>query len=83
MLDPKKINEFVEGVLGAMPDGVKNMSKEVEDNLRAAAQVAFRKMDLVTREEFDSQAKVLLRTREKLEALEKHVAALEKQQGKK
>jgi BMFP domain-containing protein YqiC len=38
----------------------------------------FQKMDLVTREEFDLQAKVLSKTREKLEALEAKVAALEK-----
>jgi BMFP domain-containing protein YqiC len=35
-------------------------------------------MDLVTREDFDLQAKVLAKTREKLEALEAKVAALEK-----
>jgi len=37
----------------------------------------FQRMDLVTREEFDIQSKVLARTREKLEALEAKVAALE------
>ena len=38
----------------------------------------FQKMDLVTREEFELQAKVLAKTREKLEALEAKVATLEK-----
>jgi BMFP domain-containing protein YqiC len=38
----------------------------------------FQKMDLVTREEFDLQARVLAKTREKLEALEEKVTALEK-----
>jgi BMFP domain-containing protein YqiC len=51
---------------------------EVEKNLRAALQSAFAKLDLVTREEFDVQQQVLLRTREKLERLEAVVAALEK-----
>lgn len=37
------------------------------------------KLDLVTREEFDVQEAVLARTREKLEALEKKVAAMEGQ----
>jgi BMFP domain-containing protein YqiC len=34
-------------------------------------------MNFVTREEFDAQSAVLLRTREKLEALQEQVAALE------
>ena len=38
----------------------------------------FQKMDLVTREEFDLQSRVLAKTREKLEALEEKVTALEK-----
>jgi BMFP domain-containing protein YqiC len=38
----------------------------------------FQKMDLVTREEFELQAKVLAKTREKLEVLEAKVVALEK-----
>ena len=37
----------------------------------------FAKMDLVTQEEFDVQAKVLQKTRLKLEALEAKVADLE------
>ncbi len=38
---------------------------------------ALQKLDVVTREEFDVQAAMLARTREKLDALEKQVAALE------
>jgi len=37
----------------------------------------FAKLDLVTREEFDVQRKVLARSREKIEQLEKQVAELE------
>ena len=54
---------------------------EVEKNLRAVLQSAFARLDLVTREEFDVQQAVLLRTREKLEALEKKVAELERRNG--
>jgi hypothetical protein len=46
-------------------------------NARVALQSAFSRMELVTREEFDAQAKVLARTRERLEALEARLAALE------
>ena len=41
----------------------------------------FAKLDLVTREEFDIQAQVLAKTREKLEALEKRVTELEAKQN--
>ncbi|MYM63851.1 accessory factor UbiK family protein [Pseudomaricurvus sp. HS19] len=50
-----------------------------EREVRALLESALRKMNLVTREEFDAQSAVLLRTREKLEALEKLVAELEQQ----
>jgi hypothetical protein len=56
-------------------------AKDLEKNLRAVLQSVFAKLDLVTREEFDVQQAVLLKTREKLEALEAKVAALESRQG--
>ena len=49
----------------------------MEKNLRAAVQAALAKLDLVTREEFDVQTKVLARSRAKIEQLEKQVAGLE------
>ena len=54
-------------------------AKDLEKNIRSMMAQGFQKMDLVTREEFDVQAKVLSKTREKLEALEQKVALLEKQ----
>lgn len=47
--------------------------------LQTALQAALRRMDLVTREEFDAQAAVLLRTRLRLESLEKQLAEWELQ----
>ena len=52
---------------------------DIEKNLHAGLQNIFTKLDLVTREEFDVQQEVLLRTRAKLEALEAKVTELEKQ----
>ena len=51
---------------------------DLEKNLRALLASAFSKLDLVTREEFDVQRQVLLRTREKLAALEAQIAELER-----
>lgn len=50
---------------------------DVEKNIRALLQSGFAKLDLVTREEFDAQAQVLLRAREQLDALERKLAELE------
>ena len=55
----------------------KSPAKDIEKNLRGMLSSAFSRLDLVTREEFDVQAKLLARTREKLVALEARVAALE------
>jgi len=69
------VDNFMRFLDAAMPQGI---AQAARDNLRAAASSAFEKMDLVSREELDVQQRVLLRTREKLEALEKQVAELEK-----
>jgi BMFP domain-containing protein YqiC len=52
-------------------------AKDFERNARAMLAAGFAKLDLVTREEFDVQAKVLARTRERLAELEARVKALE------
>lgn len=57
-------------------------AKDVEKNVKALLQGALAKLDVVPRAEFDVQAKVLARTREKLETLEAKVAELEAKHGK-
>ncbi|WP_124949847.1 accessory factor UbiK family protein [Sulfuriferula thiophila] len=52
--------------------------KDIEHNLRALVQSTLQKLDIVTREEFDVQQEVLLRTREQLVALEARISELEK-----
>ena len=52
-------------------------AKDVEKNIKAMLGSAFNRMDLVTREEFDIQQQVLIKTREKLAALEARLAKLE------
>jgi len=54
---------------------------DLERNFRALLSSTFARLDLVTREELDAQARVLSRTRERLEALEQRVAALETTPG--
>lgn len=74
MLDPKLFEDFsarLSAIVAASPVA------DVEKNARALLASFFTKLDLVSREEFDIQAQVLLRTREKLKALEERVARLE------
>ena len=52
-------------------------AKDIEKNVKAMLQSGLARLDVVTRQEFDVQAQVLLRTREKVEALERRVAELE------
>lgn len=79
MITGQKIFDEISGKLGqALAD---SPAKDIEKNLRAVLQGVFAKLDLVTREEFDVQQAVLLRTREKLDAMEARVAALESRLG--
>ena len=78
MLDPQKINDIVQKIMSSLPEGLKNLPGELDSNLSAALKGVFTKLDLVTREEFDTQSAVLQKTRQKLEALEKIVSELER-----
>ena len=85
MQKPGEIFEQMQRIASDMQEKVGNAIKnspaqEIEKNVRAMINQGFQKMDLVTREEFDLQSKVLAKTREKLEELEVKVAALEKAQ---
>lgn len=61
----------------ALPSHVNTLKQDFEKNCQAILSKAFAKFDLVTREEFDTQTKVLLRSRKKLDELEKKIQELE------
>ena len=82
MFDTKFIDDLARQISGSIPAGLREMQQDVEKNIRSLLQTTLGKLDLVTREEFDVQRKVLARTREKLEQLEKTLAALEAGQSK-
>ncbi len=78
MFNPKFLDEVtakLNEIVASSP------AKDFEKNARALLAQGFAKLDLVAREEFDIQAAMLDRTREKLTALEARVAALEAQHG--
>ena len=67
----------------ALPKHLHGLKNDFNKTCHLILTKTFAKFDLVTREEFDSQTKVLARTRKKLEALEKEVTELEKILSKK
>ncbi len=72
------MNSFFNDLQGKIHNAIENSpAKDIEKNVKAMLQSGLQRLDLVPREEFELQAEVLLRTREKLEALEVRVAELE------
>ena len=79
MIDLKAIDDLARRLNDLVPPGLKDARADLEQNMKATLQAGLAKLDLVTREEFDVQRAVLLRTREKLDSLERAVAVLEAQ----
>lgn len=77
MIDVSVIDDLARRLSDLVPPSVREARTELTDNFRDALRVGLRRLDLVTREEFDVQRCVLLRTREKVEALEARIAALD------
>jgi BMFP domain-containing protein YqiC len=71
------INQFINQFNQAFVPGAQALGDEVQMQIRSAMTSALQKMNLVTREEFDTQQAVLARSREKLDALEHQIATLE------
>ncbi|HEY2452350.1 MAG TPA: accessory factor UbiK family protein [Scandinavium sp.] len=77
MIDPKKIEQIARQVHESMPQGLRDFGDDVEKKVRQVLQSQLTRLDLVSREEFDVQTQVLLRTREKLALLEQRLSDLE------
>lgn len=71
------INQFIKQFNQAFVPGAQALGDEVQMQIRTAMSRALQKMNLVTREEFDTQQAVLTRSREKLDNLEQQIAELE------
>ena len=77
MIQASDIDKLAQRLAAIVPPGLKGAREDLGANFRAVLQSGLSKLDLVTREEFDVQRCVLLRTREKIEELERQVARLE------
>ena len=81
MIDLAQLDELARRLSSLVPPGLRESREDIQENFKAVLQSGLSKLDLVTREEFDVQRAVLLRTREKLEALQAQVSQLEAQLG--
>jgi ubiquinone biosynthesis accessory factor UbiK len=79
--DPRIIDDLARRLAGSVPESVVALRRDLEQNFKGVLQSQLARMELVTREEFDVQAAVLKRTREKLAAIEKRLAELEGRPG--
>ena len=71
------VNRILELVSERLPPELGEMGQDLRHNLSAVVKESLGKMDVVTREEFEVQAKVLARTRQRLEQLEQQILELE------
>ena len=76
MIDLAQLDELARRLSSLVPPGLREGREELQQNFKSVLQAGLGKLDLVTREEFDVQRAVLLRTREKLDALEQRLAEL-------
>ena len=79
MIDVEKLDELARRLSSLVPPSLRDSREELQENFKSVLQSGLAKLDLVTREEFEVQRAVLLRTREKLDELQRTVADLESQ----
>lgn len=78
MINPQKLEQIAKQISDAMPPGVKSFGEEADRKIKQVLQAQLGKLDMVSREEFDVQTHVLLRTREKLAEMEAKLDELDK-----
>ncbi|MFQ3264473.1 MAG: BMFP domain-containing protein YqiC [Colwellia sp.] len=77
MINAKKIEEIAKQVTNSIPPSLKNIAIDFEDKAKSVLQSKLSQLDVVTREEFDVQTQVLIKTRTKIAELEAKLAELE------
>lgn len=76
-MDSRQIEDVAERLVQVLPPGLKALRRELADNFRAVLQANLDRLDLVSRERFETQAALLQRSRERLQQLEQRLATLE------
>ena len=76
-MTPFRIDDLARRLFESVPPAVRSVGQDLESNFRSVLRSSLARLDLVTRDEFDVQMKVLERTRARLEALEERLKSLE------
>jgi BMFP domain-containing protein YqiC len=77
MMDRQDIDQIALRLVSLVPPGLAQAQQDLRANFQDVLAQGLRRLDLVTREEFDVQTQVLARTRAKVDELERRVAELE------
>ncbi len=77
MMDKQVIDKIASRLVSLVPPGLADAQQDLRANFQDVLAQGLRRLDLVTREEFDVQSQVLARTRAKVDELERQVAELE------
>jgi len=77
MMDRQDIDQIALRLVSLVPPGLAQAQQDLRANFQDVLAQGLRRLDLVTREEFDVQCQLLARTRAKVDALERRVAELE------
>jgi len=72
-----RIDDLARRLLESVPPAFRGMQQDLESNFRAVLRANLARLDLVARDEFTAQSRVLERTRARLEALERRIAEVE------
>lgn len=73
----ESIDKLARRLADSVPEGLRSMRDDLEQNFRSVLRSGLAKLDLVTREEFEVQEAVLARTRQQHDALEERLKMLE------
>jgi len=77
VIDPRFIDDLARRLSGALPESLRSLREDLEQNFKATLQATLSRLDLVTREEFDLRAAMLEKARAQLAELEQRLQALE------
>jgi BMFP domain-containing protein YqiC len=77
VIDPKLIDDLARRLGGSLPESLRSLREDLEQNFKATLQATLSRLDLVTREEFDLRNAMLEKARTQLAVLERRLQSLE------
>lgn len=77
MINAKKIEDIAKQITDSIPPSLKNVATDFENKAKQILQSKLAQLDVVSREEFDVQTQVLIKTRGKLDEMSAKIAELE------